>query len=72
MFKKRLEKDPPKNKITRKSDNSDEAELIITVPLKGAKGGVSIHFKDQLRKAKINICSATRLLRQSLPVVDTG
>ena len=49
LFKKKLEKAPPANVIQRKKpknqlgmqDKGEEEELCITIPLKGAKGGVS-------------------------------
>jgi len=48
LFKKKLEKAPPANIIQRKkpgnngkSELQEEIELCITIPLKGAKGGVS-------------------------------
>lgn len=52
LFKKKLEKAPPAHSIARKrrpgngmnSDNEEEEELCITIPLKGAKGGVSSRF----------------------------
>ena len=49
LFKKKLEKNPT-NMIMRKkpkaapgmpTENEEEEELCITIPLKGAKGGVS-------------------------------
>ena len=48
LFKKKLEKAPPANVISRKKPNGKgelegELEFFITIPLKGAKGGVSIH-----------------------------
>lgn len=47
LFKKKLEKAPPANAIARKkqngkSDLEGELDFSITIPLKGAKGGVSI------------------------------
>jgi len=50
QFKKKLEKAPPANVIARKKsttkgDLDGELEFFITIPLKGAKGGVSnIHL----------------------------
>ena len=50
MFKKKLEKAPPSHNIAKKKFNrnglggeelEEEEELCITIPLKGAKGGVS-------------------------------
>ena len=49
LFKKKLEKAPPTNVIRKrpkggpggKGDLDVEEELCITIPLKGAKGGVS-------------------------------
>lgn len=50
LFKKKLEKAPPTNVIARqkprnglgmKTEVDEEEELCITIPLKGAKGGVS-------------------------------
>ena len=47
MFKKKLEKAPPANINSRKkqdgkSDLEGELDFFITIPLKGAKGGVSL------------------------------
>ena len=58
IFKKKLEKAPPANVIPRKkrtgnglaSDNEEEEELCITIPLKGAKGGVSYHLRKCLQR----------------------
>ena len=55
LFKKKLEKAPPAHSIARKrrpgngmnSDDEKEEELCITIPLKGAKGGVSFMFINQ-------------------------
>jgi len=49
LFKKKLEKNPanvvqrkkPKAQPGMMADNEEEEELCITIPLKGAKGGVS-------------------------------
>ena len=47
LFKKKLEKAPPANIISRKKqtgkgDLDGELDFYITIPLKGAKGGVSV------------------------------
>ena len=52
LFKKKLAKAPPTHNIVRKKfksngmeddDDEQQEELCITIPLKGAKGGVSIN-----------------------------
>ena len=54
LFKKKLEKAPPANIIQRKkpgksgmSDLEGEMEFFITIPLKGAKGGVSSQVNNR-------------------------
>ena len=55
LFKKKLEKAPPTNIISRKrppnamgmkEEVNNESELCITIPLKGIKGGVSIVYRS--------------------------
>ena len=55
LFKKKLEKAPPTNIISRKrptnamgmkEELNKELELCITIPLKGIKGGVSIVYRS--------------------------
>ena len=68
LFKKKLEKAPPSNIISRKrptngmgmkEEKDSESELCITIPLKGIKGGVSIVF----RLVTVHVCIALRYSR---------
>ena len=70
LFKKKLEKAPPSNIISRKrptngmgmgEEQNQESELCITIPLKGIKGGVSIVYRSVTEHSKLNcVCVARR------------
>ena len=62
LFKKKLEKAPPANVISRKkqdmkSDLEGELDFFITIPLKGAKAGVSkTNITLHHRKSLLFVC----------------
>lgn len=68
LFKKKMEKNPTGNVIQRRKfknplgqpDKDDEKDLCITIPLKGAKGGVSMLSRSAFIDNRDFVCDSHR------------